>query len=364
LDGDGIEEILSESNGKYDYNPRLQMWKRREQPSTFSKLAHSFVDRDKPESADGIYEWDIKGDGQGHILCGRWWYKYPKWERYTIPSIEQVIGVCDVDGDGNKEILAYRKDAGEFVMCWIKPIEPEKGKWETHDIQKGPAPLTAAALPSSASRSQALIVTYVQGTGAVKFPDILSIPVNPSENPWHSKALADVSVTGDIALCDITGDGTLDIVIGPYWFESKSNGEYIAHRFAPEGFEAAGLGILDVNGDGRPDIILGENRLDWENKVAGWSRLAWFENPVDPRTGPWKMHVLDWVRCAFSIGIGDMDNDGIDEIYCGEHDPFYPYRNINKHVGFYLTQRYRGQRRVFPLCSLSFRPVSVRKILY
>ena len=335
VDGDGIEEIQGESNGKYDDNPRLQMWKRQDKPSAFAGLAHSFVDRDRPKAADGIYEWDINGSGAANLLCGRWWYKYPGWERYTIPEIDQVIGVCDIDRDGSMEIIACKKDA----LCWMKPIRPEEGAWELHDIVKGldATPLAVVAVPLSPNGARALIVTFKQGAGVQKFPLILTIPGDPLKAKWYSEALAKISVSGDIALCDITGNGILDVVIGPYWFENKSNGEFAAHRYAPECFEAAGLGILDVNADGRPDIILGENRLDRSKKIAGWSRLAWFENPDTPKAGPWKMHVLDWVRCAFSIGVGDLDGDGMDEIYCGEHDPFYPYRNKSRLIGYRMT---------------------------
>jgi len=251
-----------------------------------------------------------------------------------------VVGVCDING--NSEIIAYKKAVGgdtEYILCRLKPVQPESGKWEIHEISNGldAVPLTAIMAPLSSGERSALIVTYVKGKGKIKFPDIIAIPSDPSDGPWQRKVFAEIPVTGDIILCDITGNGTQDVIIGSYWFENKSDGGFIPHRYAPEGYEAAGLAVMDVNGDGRPDIILGEDRLDPEKRIAGWSRLSWFENPADPKAGPWEMHVLDWVRCAFSVGVGDLDNNGIDEIYCGEHDPFYPYRNKSRLIGYKMV---------------------------
>ncbi len=132
----------------------------------------------------------------------------------------------------------------------------------------------------------------------------------------------------EFSACDITGNGLLDIVAGSYWLENLGNGEFRPYRFVEdETFYAARVGVADLNGDGRPDVVLGQEVLDFEKKVTPWSPVVWFENPPDPRAVPWKTHVVDSVRCAHAIGVGDLDGDGEAEIIVGEHDPFWPYRS-------------------------------------
>jgi hypothetical protein len=93
-----------------------------------------------------------------------------------------------------------------------------------------------------------------------------------------------------------------------------------------EDLRAARVQVADLNGDGRPDVVLGEELLDFEKKVTPLGKVAWLENPPDP-AGPWRVHVIDRVRCPHSVGVADLDGDGEPEIVVGEHDPFYPYRS-------------------------------------
>ena len=49
-------------------------------------------------------------------------------------------------------------------------------------------------------------------------------------------------------------------------------------------------------------------------------------NPGKDRDRGWKVHIIDSVRHAHSLSVGDVDEDGELEIICAEHDPCLPYR--------------------------------------
>jgi hypothetical protein len=74
------------------------------------------------------------------------------------------------------------------------------------------------------------------------------------------------------------------------------------------------------------DLVVGQEVMDYPNKIIPFSPLKWFEQPEDPRQTPWKGHIIDSVRCAHSTSVGDIDGDGQAEVIVGEHDPFWPYR--------------------------------------
>ena len=75
-------------------------------------------------------------------------------------------------------------------------------------------------------------------------------------------------------------------------------------------FDGARLVVADINQDGYMDIVLGEEVLDYDKRVTARSRIAWLENPGDPRKTPWPVHFIDTVRCPHSLGVGDLDGDG------------------------------------------------------
>lgn len=92
-------------------------------------------------------------------------------------------------------------------------------------------------------------------------------------------------------------------------------------------FEPARQCLLDITGNGLPDIVYGEELLDYPNKHVPYGRVLWAENPGTLDGTPWRVHVIDKVRCPHSLCAVDIDSDGTCEVLCGEHDPFKPYRS-------------------------------------
>jgi hypothetical protein len=338
IDGDGELEVVGKSDGAKWGNPKFMMWKKTKIPSKLSNIKHTFIDRGKPHTAVDILVSDVNGNGKKDILCGNWWYRNPDWKRFEIPGISQVINAYDIDGDGRDEIIAImlpEKPSWHFYsnlnsrVCWVKPIDPENGVWERHYIGEGDGdwPHGSVIAPLLPGGKLALILGY-HDANAGKTPELFEIPANPTDSPWNKRILANINYGEEFIVCDVDLDGKLDIVAGPYWLENMGDGTFKPYKFTGDRVKfIARIGVTDVNKDGRSDVIIGEEIMDFDNKVIPYSNVWWFENPEDPRQVPWKGHVIDSVRCAHSIGVGDLDGDGEDEIVTGEHDPFWPYRS-------------------------------------
>lgn len=240
-----------------------------------------------------------------------------RWEfKLLTVDANEGIDLADVNRDGKLDVIAGRNwfAAPEFAARPLRKIDDWNGYVESngdfaYDVDRdGWTDVIAGSfLPTT--------VHWYRNPGAEGLQ---------RGQLWEQRLLMETGASQNEAqlLADLDGDGTPEWVVNSWnganplvvWkLEQATAAEPPAASqltprkllLGPQG-QAHGLGVGDLDNDGDQDILVGN---------------GWYEHPGGELQGPWKFHP-DWeIQASIPMLVTDLDRDGRSDIIVGKgHD--------------------------------------------
>lgn len=291
---------------------------------------------------------DINEDGFPDIVHSYWYNSAPlAWYEYKSPSnwIKHIIRknfypctddfeLADIDGDGDDDIVTVRADGkrsddtnadnvrvDEMKVIWLENPRPAGNPridtWQEHLIGTHSDP--------GENYNKDIEVADFTGDGNldVVARAIESISIFRQDTPTSWTKIQYFRIHGHegMDVGDVDGDGDPDIILNGFWLETPNdsmNAIWIEHNIDSKWYTQTGdwtannckVYVKDVNGDAQLDILLSHSER------AGYP-ISWY-GASDPRTGPWKEHVIAQIDYCHTLQAADMDNDGDIDVVVGE----------------------------------------------
>jgi len=247
------------------------------------------------------------------------WYHRTKtgWETKVIDDrplhIEAGGAVCDVDGDGDPDLIFGGDWLQNKAWWWENPGKDGWDKpWTRREIKSdGATQHHDQIVGDFDGDGQMELVFWNQGNGKLF---LAKIPPDPKKtSPWPLREIFSMKGRPEgLTKADIDGDGKLDIVGGGRWFRNEGGLKFTAYVIDEKqtmGRAAAGQ-LID---GAKPQVVmvLGEAK----------SRLKWYEQKGEAtKTESWVSHELLNVDVdhGHSLEIADINGDGKLDIFCAE----------------------------------------------
>lgn len=265
---------------------------------------------------------DIDKDGIDDFVIGERtrtpsvvWYKYngKGWDKFVIDNTrlnpEAGGDFCDIDRDGDLDIVFGQDYSGNAIWWWENPCPNFTKPWTRRFIKhSGARKHHDQAFADFDGDGDTEFLSWNQGAKSLL---LFEIPVNPkATQPWASTTIYSWSSGREhegfpSIPVDIDLDGKLDIVGGGRWFKHTSGTNYKENIIDSDmAFTQCAAGQL-IKG-GRPEVVFSPGDMNGDAKWYEWNGKGW------------KAHKLRYVVHGHSCEIRDIDVDGNLDIFIGE----------------------------------------------
>jgi hypothetical protein len=291
---------------------------------------------------DGIFWWKSPSDPK---KTG--WKKYRITPRDQSPHECQVSETCDLDNDGDMDVLAIDGNEGNTVYLCINPLLQKgdvEGEWQTMLLDRDGGESERMVCRDIDEDGWNDIVYILGKYGTERHDADIRILFNPGTgsiiNGWHKQIIGaayDVDPNKErnghgVMVADVDRDGDLDIFSASgrnrdqgvlFWFQNPGPDKarvnpWNRHKISAQtNKNYGGIQLDDVNGDGWIDLIATEaHGRDCDGvmqKCPG--DIYWFNNPGDINASSWERITIGSQNFPHEIHAFDIDGDGTKEIF-------------------------------------------------
>ena len=330
MDGDGDYDIVSAA---WDYPEFLHLWRNNAlspQSAASGKIRwqHRSTRTGEIPFADvgnqaAALVFDINQDGIDDIVIAGWsdetsmvWLQKQgaQWQRFLIDQrqshIEAGGAVCDIDGDGDLDILQGGSWATNELWWWENPYPVFKPDtpWNRYLIKHdGANQHHDQIFGDFDGDGQKELVFWNQSARKLWIADL---PPDPRvQAKWQLKEIwswpQSLKYEG-LAQADVDRDGVDDLIGGAMWFKHLGQQRFQANVIDAE-YGSSRSAVGDLIRGGRPEIVLGSG------DTVGPLNL------YEYRDGTWhKTTLIEVVDHGHSLQIADINGDGCLDIFTAE----------------------------------------------
>jgi len=283
------------------------------------------------EKASSIFACDMDGDGDLDVLASSadnneisWWEdttgEMTAWSKHLVTDLYAgavSVSAADIDRDGHPDILAAA-EGNHTIAWWENDGTPLDGGWILHTVDT----------LFNGARSVMAVDIDEDGDpdilGAAYMKDQIAWWENdgtPVDGGWTKHEIATgFNGASSATAVDVDDDGDLDVIgcceldDDIYWWENDgtpASGTWSGYVIETNFMGANSVTAIDVNGDSFIDVIA------TSEETAG---IAWWKNSGSPKVGAWDMTIIDsGGDYRGAIGV-DLDMDGYGDVVAARTD--------------------------------------------